>query len=250
MLLAIFFFRPCAAVILATTVVIIRFNDEIIIAADSEGTIYDKGIKTRQNVCKIFSAANLHFAVTGFTLNANSKFDAAQVAREHIRQELTIEQNADAVAKVLQERLPQEFEWVQATYPNSIKPEVSAGAEAFSTIVFVGMRNGTAVFTARMFHVETSKTAKPQIKVRSFTCPGDCSGASYTAYFGSHTNIYEFMAERKRTGNTRMGSAIDGARQLVQLEIDAKTPGVGGHVDILLVNKAGPEWINRKPECK
>jgi hypothetical protein len=42
---------------------------------------------------------------------------------------------------------------------------------------------------------------------------------------------------------------IELARKLVQLEIDNKSGGVAGPIDVLAVTAAGPSWINKKSNC-
>ena len=49
-------------------------------------------------------------------------------------------------------------------------------------------------------------------------------------------------------GNTGLGLAL--VRNLVQLEVDAKTPWVGGPVDVLEISGTGSRWLQCKSSCR
>jgi hypothetical protein len=39
-------------------------------------------------------------------------------------------------------------------------------------------------------------------------------------------------------------------RDLVQLEVNADTPWVGGPVDVVEISGRGPRWLHGKPVCR
>lgn len=244
LLLAYFF--PLSS--MATTIVIVRLEEGVFIGADSDGTVYDSKRRGsfHTNVCKILPAGNLYFAVSGLSLNENTKFSIPKIAQKTVSARRSLEQNADAVAQRLISPLLSELYWSFKHSPAKIR-DILREKQPLSSIVFVGVERGVPKFSIRNFYA-AKVDKKWRIAVESFRCPGDCGSAQYTAYMGKSNAIRKFLAGRK---GAAVGTPAETINILIQQEIAAGTPGVNGPVDILKINWNGSRtWLQRKSECR
>jgi hypothetical protein len=71
-----------------------------------------------------------------------------------------------------------------------------------------------------------------------------CPSGNYTFFLGKHNAIDNYVAEK---GKHFAMSPEDATRFMVQLEIDAKTPGVGPPIEVVRLDRHGIKWLGQRP---
>jgi hypothetical protein len=85
------------------------------------------------------------------------------------------------------------------------------------------------------------------VSTSRLTCPGDCPSGVLAFYLGNWRLIGHYTSEHAQHLTMAPAAA---ARFLVQLVIDARVPGVGPPIDVLVISKSGMSWQALKEECR
>jgi hypothetical protein len=223
----------------ATVIVAVRTPADVSIAADSMGTFAD-GPRT---VCKIYRIGDVFLGVAGIAVDPVTKFNVADIVSGAIRNEQDITDqlasSASAVNSIFRSELrdlgvtrPREFEW-------AIKDGVM--------IVLIAFQNGTPSLAGQELTASLDSKGNVQVVPSSpKRCPGaDCPNGVYVLNLGGDQAI----EARYTASHRQVSDSADFARALVQLQIDAHAPGIGGPIDYLRLSAKGPEWIKRKAQC-
>lgn len=229
----------------ATTIVVIRTPTEVVIAADSAATIQGDGLPTvTELACKIYQLdTNLFFAVSGLVNDRLTGLNIPKIVASDSHGGGSIAARLSRVESDVQTALLRELPQLKARDPAGYAKLIrSKGAVS---VMFAGMDNG--VPTARSFSVGLALSQEGVIEANILreSCPGNCRNGVRAFWFGEGRAI-----ERLRTGGGMPELSMpELARHLVQIEIDARTPSVGGPVDVLRILPAGPVWVQRKQGC-
>lgn len=117
-------------------------------------------------------------------------------------------------------------------------------------VVFAGFEQGIPVVSFRSFVAETLPSGAIYFHLaQQQDCPGDCTKDVRAHYLGENAVILAHMSQTPPAlGTDRTLAGI--ANFLVQLEIADKPNTVGLPIDILRLSNKGPDWVQRKLQCK
>ncbi len=240
----------------ATTIVVLRTPDQIVVAGDSlsgltrvRDSLTGIAGETKNSACKIIRVGNVFFASSGIGSDSETGFDVREIARasgEESNGLLTL-QNFE---RVYLPSLAKELNFLRLANPAVYqKQSVENGPSA---IVFFGFESGSTFFHARGYGASSSifGEAVSVRTVSAFDCPGDnCpvkrDSRIANVNFGSSAAILRYLAPLV----VPEADLLTVANKLVELEITDNPSEVGGPIDILRVTKNGGCWIKHEKEC-
>jgi hypothetical protein len=229
---------------MGTTIVVIRTPQEVVIAADSAATFQGDGRPVATGtVCKIYRVNDsLFFAVSGLVNDSRTGFSIPEIvasgsAGGSIAEKLATMERAVQGA-VLRE-LPRVKERDPAGYATLM------GSKGAVTVTLGGIDAGAPIVTGFSLGLAASPNGSIETNILRDSCPGNCASGVRVFWFGEVAAV-----ERLRASGRLPALAMpELARYLVQAEIDAGAPGVGGPVDVLRILPSGPVWLQKKQGC-
>jgi hypothetical protein len=115
--------------------------------------------------------------------------------------------------------------------------------------MLAGIESGVPVTTSFSLGLAESSKGSPKGQIDTSilrdSCPGNCDSGARVFWFGE-TGAIERLRAAGRMPTLGMPEL---ARYLVQTEIDAGAPRVGGPVDVLRILPGGQVWVQKKPGC-
>lgn len=232
-------YAPCKA----TTIVAIRTPDVFAIAADSAGTFKGGNKPTNERkVSKIFQKNGVTYAIGGLTKDPARGFDPEKVIDDSLTHHKSIYPTVHSVKVLISESLKHELLRLQKEEPVLFREAIES-PNAGTSVLMASLENGQPIAIGIQFLGVMNSDGQIVIRTTSLACPGDCPDGVYTFFLGHHKAIDNYVAEHGK--HFRMAPE-EGVRFLVQLEIDAKTPGVGPPIDVAIIDKNGFRWISRK----
>jgi len=249
------FMLPSAA--FATSIVAVRNNDEIVIAADSKTTLTPArdGMGEPESIakCKIVQVGNLFFASAGsagigsveFYGNVDPVFNLKEVIAKGLAGKGRIADKVNTLEKVLVINLSQIAE--KARQDNAAFFLERFVKHPIHSVIVAGLENGELLLMVRTFKLIISPSGSLSFEIGRFACPGDCQASFVTMFEGQTEAIRRYLQENEYfLYDTDPTTA---ARNLVELEISKDPSFVGPPIDILRLTRAGAEWIQRKSLC-
>jgi hypothetical protein len=231
-----------AKIALATTIVEIRTPDEVVIAADSAGTFRGGGRTTVGSVCKIYQVGKSFFSVGGLVGDPGAGFSVPQIVAHELRDDRSVADSLKAIEDGLRSALPSELSGLTRRDPEAGKYE-----PLVITVLIARLQSHTPVGAA--MHLSLAMISPlgtlpdPEVKI----CPS--STCSTTIWWSVPTaSVIPSRLEHGREALS-LASPSNVARNLVQLDIDADTPGVGGPIDVLRLLPTGIIFPQMKPQC-
>jgi hypothetical protein len=228
----------------ATTIVVIRTPQEVVIAADSAATFQGDGRPvTTETVCKIYRVNDsLFFAVSGLVNDSRTGFNIPEIVASSSGSGTMAEKLARverAVQAAVLRELPRVKERDPAGYSKLI------GSKGAVTVMLAGIDAGAPVATSFSLGLTASPKGPIETSILRDSCPGNCPSGVRVFWFGEVDAV-----ERLRAAGRLPALAMpELARYLVQAEIDAGAPSVGGPVDVLRILPSGPVWVQKKQGC-
>lgn len=230
----------------ATTVVLARTANEIVVGADSKVTdTYGNNLNRR--ACKILQVGNLIVAIAGFEIDRQTGFSVPEIATTALQ----LKPSAPAAEKVsmltgfLVSRLFKELIEVRKLSPDSYS-EKFEGGRAFLKIIVAGFERGQPLVFVRNFRAVQFSPQKIGVSVLPDDCLNDCQGEVVTRFLGE-TEAIDGLPEE--TPEFWRDGLVNGVRRLVETEIAARSEYDGPPIDIVRLDKNGVQWIQKKPEC-
>lgn len=229
----------------ATTVVIIRTPQEVVIAADSAATIRGGGLSaTRRTVCKIYQAdTSLFFAVSGLVNDPQTGFDIPTIVASSSREGDSVAAKLARVEREVQTAVLRELPNVKERDPAGYAKLINSKGAV--TVALVGVDAGAPVATSFSLGLALSPKGAIETTIIRDSCPGNCPSGVRAFWFGEGDAIDRLRA----AGGLPELDMPALARYLFQVEIDAGAPSVGGPVDVLRILPGGPIWVQKKPDC-
>jgi hypothetical protein len=230
---------PC----LATTIVAVRTPDAVVIAADSEGTF--KGgnkTQTRKDVRKIFEEDGILYAISGIAHDPGRGFDAAATVSASLHRSESLQSAAINLERTLYaslEHLLSRFQNEDFALFQAMTRKISEGEPEITSILLASFQNGEPTAIAISFS-GTVSGGKIVLQPKRIACPDMCPNGNYTFFLGKHKAIDNYVA---KMGKHFAMSPEDATRFMVQLEIDAKTPGVGPPIEVVRMDRHGIKWL-------
>ncbi len=237
-----FFVLLCASFSYATSIVVIRTPDHIIVASDS---LFRTG-SGQEMGCKIKHEGVVYFASAGIVENNNTGFKVNNIAQLAIQQGFyDVKSSARVFSSMVITPFIGALEELRRKHPDFYARQVEHRPQPLQ-VVF--MRRSTApAFVVIYLTVESPIGVPVKVKSHSLECPGDGCPNGYGARLLGDTDAAQRAS--KAAGFWNAGE-VEGARKLVEAEI-ADAPGsVGPPIDILRLDINGPHWIFQKQQCK
>lgn len=228
--------------VFATAIVAIRTPDVAVLAADSRGT-FAGGAETTRNVCKIHRVGDRFFAVAGLSEDPHRGFSAVTIVSHAVQSSDDVISAATSAAEAMIGPLKSELTRLSA----EDKALFDRSLGKLPSVVVIGVDKGVPTAAAFHFEVRGNSGSLRDLSLRTLRCPGDCPNGVYTFSLGERSAIDRYVADH---GRAFPRSPEEGAQFLVNLEIEAGTPGVGGPVDMVRVSPDDAEWLSVKPECR
>jgi hypothetical protein len=232
----------------ATTIVVIRTPQEVVIAADSAATFQGDGRPAgTETVCKIYQVnAGLFFAVSGLVSDSRTGFSIPQIVASGSATGSMAERIA-RVERAVQAAVLREIPRVKERDPAGYATLI--GSKGAVTVMLAGIDSGVPVATSFSLGLAESRKGSPKGSIETSilrdSCPGNCASGVRVFWFGESGAIERLRA----AGRMPALGMPELARFLVQTEIDAGAPRVGGPVDVLRILPGGLVWVQKKPGC-
>jgi hypothetical protein len=228
----------------ATTVVVARSADEIVIGADSKVTdTYGKELSSQ--VCKIQQVGNLFVAFEGLLRDKATGFNLPEITVKALRLKpnATVADKVNILTGFITAELFVELNRVRRDSAEEF--HVKLEGQTFLRIVVAGFENNRPLVFVRQF-----RTAFIARGIGVIVIPDDCldycQGEVVTRFLGE-TEAIENLPEE--TPDFWKDGLTAGVRRLVQTEIDARSEYVGPPIDLLQIKPQGAKWLQKKPQC-
>ncbi len=228
----------------ATTIVVARAANEIVIGADSKVTdTYGKELNSQ--VCKIQQVGNLFIAVEGLLRDNATGFNVPEIVVKslQLKPDATAAEKVNILTGFLTGELLVELNQVRRNSEHEFLTKLEG--QTFLRIVVAGFENSRPLVFVRQFRMAYIAQGIG-VMVIPDDCLDDCKGEVVTRFLGE-TEAIEGLPE-DNPGFWKDGLAA-GVRRLVETEIEARSEYVGPPIDLLQINARGARWIQRKPEC-
>jgi hypothetical protein len=230
----------------ATIIIGIRTPDEVVIAADSMGTFQGFYPETTGPVCKVFTVGGVGFAVGGLAKSPRGGFDAAAVVARALSGRRSLFQAVAAIEGELRIHIAQELERQRHEDPKFFAKTVEGEDGSVASVLLGALEGDVPVAIAVGFKASYDPAGRISVSTSRLTCPGDCPSGVLTFYLGNRSPIAHYTGEHAQPLEM---PPVAAARFLAQLVIDARVPGVGPPIDVLVITKSGISWQALKEEC-
>ena len=224
----------------ATTLVIIRTPDQVIIAADSR-RVWRGGDQPPQLTCKLGTHDDVVFGMAGLVLE--NTFDAYALVNMVLDTPGTLEEHALVLERMLRGPLLGMLARIRHELPRLFAEQLASG---FVLNVTLGaVRHQMAQLEMRDFYAETAPDGALRLRVVRVSCPNDCPRPTEVFGVGETAAMMQHL-----TALSQLPAGLPGlAAHLVEIEIADRPTLVGPPVDVVRSGRAGVEWLQRKPAC-
>jgi hypothetical protein len=247
-LLAIFFgFLFPAASVQATTIVVARTANEIVIGADSKVTdLYGNDVNRR--ACKIRQVGSLFIAFEGLEVDRKTGFNVPEISTTalNFRPSGSMTEKVSILTGFLVSELLVELSHLKTHEPDTYFKKISGG-QLFLRLIIAGFEKGKPLVFVRSFRALQFNPGQIGVSVIPDDCLDNCEGAVVTRFLGESEAIEDLPEETPGFWKGGLGA---GVRTLIETEIAARSEYVGPPIDIVRISKSGVQWIERKPECQ
>jgi len=224
----------------ATTVVVLRGPDYVILGADSRVTDVNGDQTGSSSTCKIRQFDKVYFALAG-PVGDGRGFDVFELAARIANGRTDVVGIADDFERLMRRPLT---EYLQRFYGESPAQFSRYCANRICLqVAFVTVDSGTPKISIRGFFVTVSKKqvmVKPAIRER-MDCPGTCATGAEQVLLGVNeeaTSLYD------RTPHFwKVNGIVSGMEQLIGAEISAHADAVGPPISILQLDSQGVRFI-------
>lgn len=230
----------------ATTIVAVKTPTEIVIGADSKMTdTYGGGVASRE--CKIVQAGNLFFAYEGMVRDRRTGFDIAPLVRQALalKPDATASERVSIMTGFVTSRLFVELPELKRHDPDTYREKVEGG-QTFLRILVAGFEGSEPLLFVRGFRAVPVGGQTIGVGVVPDDCVAGCGGKIVVRALGETAAIDGLPEEMPGFWE---GGLKEGVRRLIEMEIQAREEYVGPPVDILRIDAAGAQWLQKKPDC-
>jgi hypothetical protein len=230
---------PCHS----TTIVAIRTPEVVALAADTAATFKGGGQPdTQATVSKIGRHGQVLYALSGFVKDPRGLFDPATTIAASFHEAQPFLSVVAQIEAQLAHALTAALLHLRTDDPGLFRQAITAGTGG-TTVLLASFEHGAPVAISLTFRGAATATGHLRIHTQRRTCPGaDCPEGRYTFMRGRHKAIEQYFATHSPRLAMRPEDAV---RFLVQLEIDAKTPGVGPPIEVVRLSQDGIHWLAR-----
>jgi hypothetical protein len=251
LLLACLCFATTISVSTATTLVAVRDDKGIFIAADG------KWIGEEANRCKIGQSGDIFFGLASTPLikeetfyilrppTEREVFNAYKIIDDAARVPSRITRKIDIIETRLVTALTSILEYIRGKYPSKFQSIFLKDDKVVLSVVIAGIDHSTPMLYGREFKL-TSDCCTPvtlHVERRNYTHQ-PVSNITDIILFGEHKSI-----RPQRNNFIDSDQTISSLNQWFDKEIANHPDKVGRPVDILRITPNKTEWIQHKPEC-
>ena len=232
----------------ATTIVAIRIDSMVVLAADSFQLDLGGQQAAERLACKIVRAGNSAAAAAGVT-RFEGFFDVNQLARDALNGRGAFTTRVETFGRKLSEAVRRALREPRAAA--ELYGIVDRTAGRLVTAVFIGFEDGIPRMVWQSYRVSAAVAATAEAGLLRSTraCPSqECSVDLYSA--GRADAIYEALKREQRLVERPEGPVAI-VKQLIGLEIQAAPHLVAAPIDALTIDGKGvASWVEgTKPEC-
>jgi hypothetical protein len=231
---------------LATSIVILKLKDQIIIGADSRRVQGDRKTPVAQLICKIRQGSGFYFVTAGLAGDGSTGFNVADAISNARFSTETFAEKVEKVEGLLSKSLIPILEAHRKDSPQSFTARYGKGAPVVQA-AFVALVENQPTLMMREFVPSAQAGVPIEIVIFRYACPGNCKTNEEVVQLGRHEASRNVMTEQPILWRI---DPVSVARQMVEAEIAAVPGEVGGPIDILRLTSKGPEWIQQKAQCK
>ncbi len=224
----------------ATTLVIIRTSNEIVIAADSLMTLYGH---RPQLTCKIRRQGNVVFATAGLVSTSGGASEFHTVITNILRRRLPWPEQARQVEEWLKEPLLRTLRRMERGLPDEFHAQLRQGFTLHVSLA--GIHDGGPVLEIREYFVERAHDGTLRLRVERLSCPIACPQPTEVFGIGEADEMMSRVAHLRQLPPNLAGLA----HELVTAEIAKHPEHVGPPVDVIRGARAGIDWVQHKPAC-
>jgi hypothetical protein len=217
----------------ATTVIVVKTPDKIILAADSLAT-HPFG-QPPETVCKISKIGSIYFAFPGFS-SVNFKVDPISGARRAA----IGTRDMSEVAEAFRNNETAELSRAMPLMKNDSPDRYEIIRQVPLTAVFIGRNNGMLSWIIVAFSV-SEPVGIPSVSSRIINCPGQCGDRVYR--YGIIGEQFAIADAEKANPRLLEGNPEKIAASLIEIEIDKEPDLVGPPISELVLGNSGVRWI-------
>jgi hypothetical protein len=230
---------PVAA--FATTIVVVRTANFILIAADSKATW--RGTPGAPAVCKIYRNGDFYFAIGGIDHDGARNFYVKDLVADGAKSASRFEARLAVAQQEISPRFLLRMKRLRAEDPDSFKIEMAEPGPQLS-VAFAQMENGAPLFAVRGFEYFDGPPAR--VELSRDDCPGkDCPSGRQIEYMGKRNAIETYSASH----DVWSVDPVVLARKFVELEIRDEPSAVGPPIAILKLDSSWARWISSGCDC-
>ncbi len=227
---------PC----FGTTIVAVHTHGQVLLAADGLITYYMGNKTWTGKGCKIVRTANCAFAARGILLQTAAHFNLQSLGLQACRSANNIPDVVANFSKLARDPVLKGLGAVRADEPKSYRKDV--WDKPAIEVIFAGYdQNHRPTAVIKRYQVTASNKVDEPAPV-TVGIPST-KKAIAVAYAGEYAAITNFL--KKNPSWIDMNPPLEIARNLLQLEIRSKAPGVGNPVAILRISVTGLSWVDR-----
>lgn len=228
----------------ATTIVVARSTNEIVIGADSKVTD-TYGNELGSEVCKIQQVGNLFLAFEGLWRDKATGFSVPQIAARalQLKPEASVADKVNVLTGFLTSGLFVELQRVRTNSVDEFHTKLEG--QTFLRVVIAGFEGNRPLVFVRQFRTTLIARGIGVIVIPD-DCVEGCTGNVVTRFMGETEAIEGLPEETPGFWNDGLAT---GVRRLIETEVAARSEYVGPPIDLLRINAQGAKWIQRKPGC-
>lgn len=230
----------------ATTIVVARSANEIVIGADSKVTD-TFGNDLNKRACKIVQVGNLFIAFEGLEVDRKTGFNVPEISTRalNFRPSGPMTEKTSILTGFLVSELLVELSHLKTQEPDTYFRKIEGG-QLFLRLIVAGFEKGRPLIFVRSFRALQYNPGQIGVAVIPDDCLENCQGTVVARYLGESDAIEGLPEE---TPDFWKAGLSAGVRRLIETEIAARSEYVGPPIDIVRINQNGAQWIQRKPEC-
>jgi len=226
-----------------TSIVAIRTAQEILIGADSKGTIGGNKNKII-NVCKIRQFGGSFCAFSGLGDVPETHFKVWNITTNAFRCGNTLLEKINAFETLITAPLSEGLHYVREVNPAHFKRSFDTADKVVLEMIFATVEDGIPKIFLRSFQMSSADPITFNIHKKS--CPGTCPTGRSVYFLGQKEAMMKYYDEHPEIQKARLDVAID---TLIRVAINNSGDEVGLPIDILRITVDGATWVQHKKEC-
>ena len=225
-----------------TAIGIVRTNNQIIVGADSRVNVLKGAFEFEDRDCKIFQFRDFFFTYSGFNSD-DPQFDPTSIAKNCLDSGRSIM----AMAECFEGKLKRELTPVLTSFLQKESQFWARIKKAGFAYAIMGFENETPCVISASFKITESTGVLVELERRNvFTRMSD---REFFIVLGEQSK-YDQIKDHMGTTLSKFSDYGSFIRWYINEQSSLTPHRVGGHVDILLIEKSGAKWINPDSRTK